>query len=103
MGFSGVVWDFFRYARDLDERRGECVGPPADVRAKIVSSIFPRAADRHWTIMAASGARMSMSTEPTMPRPLLLSRLPPRKNMPNCATIETAPAMVAVIVIVRVS
>jgi hypothetical protein len=45
-----------------------------------------------WTIMAASGARMSMSTEPTTPRLLLLSRLPP-KNMRSCASIEMAPAM----------
>ena len=47
MSLSGVVWDFFRYARDLDERRGECVGPPADVRAKIVSGVFPSSTDRH--------------------------------------------------------
>ena len=47
MGLSRVVWDRFRYARDFDERRGECVRPPADARAKIVSGIFPRAADRH--------------------------------------------------------
>ena len=37
-----------------------------------------------------------------MPMPLLLSRLPP-KNMPNCASIEIAPAMVAVIVMISVS
>ena len=37
-----------------------------------------------------------------MPKPLLLSRLPP-KNMPNCASIEIAPAMVAVIVMISVS
>ena len=40
--------------------------------------------------------------EPMMPGPWLLSRLPP-KNMPNCATIEIAPAMVAVMVISSVS
>ena len=43
-----------------------------------------------------------MAIEPMMPGPWLLSRLPP-KNMPNCATIEIAPAMVAVIVISNVS
>ena len=37
----------------------------------------------------------------SMPGPLLL-RLPP-KNMPNCASIEIAPAIVAVIVMVSVS
>ena len=43
-----------------------------------------------------------MAIEPMMPGPWLLSRLPP-KNMPNCATIEIAPAMVAVMVISSVS
>ena len=41
-----------------------------------------------------------------MPSPPLLfspSRLPPPKNMPNCASIEIAPAMVAVMVINSVS
>jgi hypothetical protein len=33
--------------RDFNKRRGECVGPAADARAKIVSSVFARAADRH--------------------------------------------------------
>src|SRR5262249_16067167 len=47
VSLSGVVWDFFRYARDFDERRGECVGPTANARAKIVGGVFPRAADRH--------------------------------------------------------
>src|SRR6516165_6238 len=47
VSLSGIVWDFFRYAGDFDERRSECVGPAADVRAKIVSSILARAADRH--------------------------------------------------------
>lgn len=38
-----------------------------------------------------------MSSEPTMPRPLLLPRLRP-KNMPSCASMEIAPAIVAVMV-----
>ena len=52
--------------------------------------------------MAAIGARITIAMVPIMPRPLLLSRLPP-KNMPNCASIEIAPAIVAVIVMVSVS
>src|SRR6516162_2587930 len=102
VSLSGIVWDFFRYARDFDECRGECVRPTADARAKIVSGVPRVRLIAICTIMAASGARMSMSTEPTTPRPLL-SRLPPRKNMPNCASIDMAPAIVAVIVIVSVS
>ena len=47
MSLSRVVWDLFRYARDFDERRGECVRPAANARTKIVSGIFPRAADCH--------------------------------------------------------
>src|SRR6516164_1873394 len=47
VSLSGIVWDFFRYARDFDERRSECVGPAADVRTKIVSGIFPGPTDRH--------------------------------------------------------
>jgi hypothetical protein len=43
-----------------------------------------------------------MASVPMMPIPLLLSRLPP-KNMPNWASIEIAPAIVAVMVIVSVS
>ena len=43
-----------------------------------------------------------MATVPTTPSPLLLSRWPP-KNSPNCASMEMAPAMVAVIVMVSVS
>ena len=43
-----------------------------------------------------------MAIEPMTPSPLLLLRLPP-KNMPNCATIEIAPAIVAVTVISSVS
>ena len=54
------------------------------------------------TSMAASGARIIMTTDPITPGPLLLLRWPP-KNMPNCASIETAPAMVAVTVISSVS
>ena len=54
------------------------------------------------TSMAPSGARINIAIEPMMPGPWLLSRLPP-KNMPNCATIEIAPAMVAVTVISSVS
>src|SRR6516225_6680710 len=103
VSLSGIVWDFFRYAGDFDERRSECVGPAADVRAKIVSSILARAADRHLNNHGGERRHISMSTEPTMLRPLLLSRLPPRKNMANCASMEMAPAMVAVIVIVSVS
>src|SRR6476619_1494467 len=45
------------------------------------------------TSMAPSGARIISAIEPMMPGPLLLSRWPP-KNMPNCASIEIAPAMV---------
>ena len=54
--------------------------------------------------MAAIGARITIASVPMMPMPppLLLSRLPP-KNMPNCASIEIAPAMVAVIVMISVS
>jgi hypothetical protein len=102
VSLSGIVWNFFRYARDFDERRSECAGRPL-MRAPRLSAAYSRVRlIAICTIMAASGARMSMSIEPTMPRPLL-SRLPPRKNMPNCASIEMAPAMVAVIVIVSVS
>ena len=102
MSLSGVVWDRFRYARDFDERGGECVRRPL-MRAPRLSAAYSRLRlIAICTTMAASGARMSMSTEPTMPRPLL-SRLPPRKNIPNCASIEMAPAIVAVMVIVRVS
>ena len=55
------------------------------------------------TSMAAIGARITIASVPMMPMPpLLLSRLPP-KNMPNCASIEIAPAMVAVIVMISVS
>jgi hypothetical protein len=57
------------------------------------------------TIMAASGAKISINTEPIIPSPLLLSRsrAKPPKNMPICANMEIAPAIVAVIVIVSVS
>jgi hypothetical protein len=54
------------------------------------------------TSMAANGARIIIRIEPTMPGPELLSRWPV-KNMPNCAIMEMAPAMVAVIVINSVS
>ena len=54
------------------------------------------------TIMAAIGARITIASVPITPRPLLLSREPP-KNSPNCASMEIAPAMVAVMVIVSVS
>src|SRR5215469_17765729 len=47
MSLSGVIWDFFRYARDFDERRGEGVGPTANARTEIVSGIFPGPTDRH--------------------------------------------------------
>ena len=43
-----------------------------------------------------------MASVPIIPMPLLLSRLPP-KNRPNCASMEIAPAIVAVIVMVSVS
>ncbi|VCU08296.1 hypothetical protein RHODGE_RHODGE_01469 [Rhodoplanes serenus] len=55
------------------------------------------------TSMAAIGATITISSEPTMPSPPLFSRLPPPKNMPNWASIEMAPAMVAVMVMIRVS
>ena len=54
------------------------------------------------TSMAANGAKIIITIEPMMPGPLLLSRWPP-KNMPNCATMEMAPAIVAVMVISSVS
>src|SRR5499426_3971972 len=47
------------------------------------------------TIMAAIGARITIASVPITPSPLLLSRWPP-KNSPNCASMEMAPAMVAV-------
>jgi len=47
VSLSGIVWDFFRYARDFDECRGERVGPAANARAKIVSGIFPGPTDCH--------------------------------------------------------
>src|SRR6478609_8004504 len=53
--------------------------------------------------MAAIGARIIIAIVPIAPRPLLLSRCPPPNNIPNCASIEIAPAMVAVIVMVSVS
>src|SRR6516165_10368818 len=43
----GIVWDFFRYARDFDERRSECVRPTANACTKVVSGVFPSTTDRH--------------------------------------------------------
>ena len=56
-----------------------------------------------WTIMAASGATSAAMSTPTKPSGLL--RLPPKppKNRPKLASMETAPASVAVIVMVSVS
>jgi len=45
---------------------------------------------------------MTRRIAPTAPKGLLRSRLPP-KNMPKLASIEIAPAMVAVMVITSVS
>ena len=50
---------------------------------------------------AASGARRVINSVAIGPGPLWLSRW--RKNIPNCASMEMAPAMVAVIVMMRVS
>jgi len=47
VSLSSIVWDVFRYARDFDERRSECVGPAANARTKVVSGVFPSTADRH--------------------------------------------------------
>ena len=41
VSLSGIVWDFFRYTRDFDERRSECVGPAANARTKVVSGRIP--------------------------------------------------------------
>ncbi len=41
------VLDLLRGAGNLDQRRGERVGPPADMGAELVGGVFARAADRH--------------------------------------------------------
>jgi hypothetical protein len=52
-----------------------------------------------WTIIAAKGATITARIKARMlPRPS-----PPRKNMPKLASIEIAPAMVAVMVMINVS
>ncbi len=54
-----------------------------------------------WISIAAMGAKIAASSVPIIPiQPL--SR-PPPKNMPNCASIDIAPATVAATVIVSVS
>src|SRR5215472_8912769 len=47
VSLSGIVWDFFCYPRDFDERRSQCVRPAANARTKVVSRVFPSTADRH--------------------------------------------------------
>ena len=54
------------------------------------------------TRAAAMGATITAISTPIGPSGLS-RELPPPKNRPNCASIEMAPAMVAVIVMVRVS
>ena len=74
----------------------------ADLGAAPVGGIFARAADRHLHDAAASGATIIAASTPTMPSGLLLSRLPPKKKA-KLPSMEIAPAIVAVIVMVSVS
>ncbi len=55
------------------------------------------------TSIAASGARTTINMVPMKPKGLLLSRFPPPNSRPKLASMEMAPAMVAVMVMVRVS
>jgi hypothetical protein len=106
MCLGGVVRSGFRDVGDFDKSGCERVGAAADAGAKVAVACSRARLIAIWTIIAAIGARMSISSDPITPSPLLLlSRLPPKapKNMPSCASMDTAPAMVAVIVIVSVS
>ena len=55
------------------------------------------------TIMAASGATIIISQRSDQTQPIVAVADPPPKNRPNCASMEMAPAMVAVMVMVSVS
>src|SRR2546428_5701293 len=98
----GGVLDRLRGGGDLRQRRRKRVGPPGGAGAEFVGAYSRVRLIAICTIMAAIGARITIASVPTTPSPLLLSRWPP-KNSPNCASMEMAPAMVAVMVIVSVS
>ena len=73
MGFRSVVWHGFRHARDFDERRSQCIGPTADTMPRLSAAYSRVRLIAICTIMAASGARTSMSSEPTMPKNRLVA------------------------------
>src|ERR1700730_6949476 len=103
---AGIL-DPLRGGGNLRQRRGERVRPPGGARP-VVRGLSSSAAYSRvrliaiCAIMAAIGARITIASVPIAPRPPLLSREPP-KNSANCASMEIAPAMVAVMVIVSVS
>ena len=100
MGLSGGVWDRFRHARDFDECRGECVRPAADACTKIVSGVFAGAADRH---LNNHGGKWRQDEHEYRADDAETAVAVPIAAAEEHASIEMAPAMVAVIVIVSVS
>jgi len=84
---------------------GQCgskrLGASANTATQIVSRIFARAADRHLNHHGGERRQERNQHRRNRPGPSWLSRW--RKNIPNCASMEIAPAMVAVIVMMSVS
>src|SRR6516225_6662538 len=92
---GGDVLDLAGCGVDLAECRDEPKRIAGQLSATAVGGVLAGSADRHLYQHRSQGARKIANKAASPPPRLPLPRRPPPKNMPNCASIEIAPAIVA--------